>query len=280
MKIATHTSPDLDAIGAFWLLKRFHPDFKDAEIAFVPAGQTAADADAVVDTGGEYHPSRLRFDHHHFANPSETSATALVFGTLNLVDEPLERLVALITDGDGRNISDARVRASYDVGIHALVAQWRSDRMPDAEIVERASFLLDTLYARYQRIDAAAREYEEKAVWKSADNEVILLVDAPASATWYAYEREHKIVIFCSQMEHTVAVGANRHPESLVHLGEVVECILARDDIPDAVREELQRWYRHPAGFFTGRGSLKSPDPTPCALETIMKIADLIDEYV
>lgn len=37
--IVTHTSPDWDAIGSVWLLKKFLPGWDRAEIEFVPAGQ-------------------------------------------------------------------------------------------------------------------------------------------------------------------------------------------------------------------------------------------------
>jgi len=37
--IVTHTSPDWDAIGSVWLIKKFLPGWKDAVIEFVPAGE-------------------------------------------------------------------------------------------------------------------------------------------------------------------------------------------------------------------------------------------------
>jgi hypothetical protein len=36
--IVTHTSPDWDAIGSVWLLKRFLPGWQDAVVEYVPAG--------------------------------------------------------------------------------------------------------------------------------------------------------------------------------------------------------------------------------------------------
>ncbi|MEK7092362.1 MAG: hypothetical protein AAB907_01925 [Patescibacteria group bacterium] len=37
--IITHTSPDLDAITSVWIVKRFLPEWHDALVEFVPAGQ-------------------------------------------------------------------------------------------------------------------------------------------------------------------------------------------------------------------------------------------------
>ena len=36
--IVTHNSPDWDAITAVWLIKRFLPNWENAEVQFVPAG--------------------------------------------------------------------------------------------------------------------------------------------------------------------------------------------------------------------------------------------------
>lgn len=37
--IVTHTSPDWDAIGSVWVLRKFLPGWQDSLVAFVPAGQ-------------------------------------------------------------------------------------------------------------------------------------------------------------------------------------------------------------------------------------------------
>lgn len=37
--IVTHTSPDWDAIGSVWVIRKFLPGWHDADVAFVPAGQ-------------------------------------------------------------------------------------------------------------------------------------------------------------------------------------------------------------------------------------------------
>lgn len=37
--IVTHSSPDIDAITSVWVIKRFLPNWHDASVAFVPAGQ-------------------------------------------------------------------------------------------------------------------------------------------------------------------------------------------------------------------------------------------------
>ncbi|OGQ40789.1 MAG: hypothetical protein A2W61_07265 [Deltaproteobacteria bacterium RIFCSPLOWO2_01_44_7] len=38
--IVTHASPDLDAISSIWLIRRFLPGWEDAQVKYVPAGET------------------------------------------------------------------------------------------------------------------------------------------------------------------------------------------------------------------------------------------------
>ena len=64
--IVTHYSPDLDAIASVWLIKKFLPNWQDAQIRFAPAGKTfegqIVDSDPTflhVDTGMGF------LDHHH-----------------------------------------------------------------------------------------------------------------------------------------------------------------------------------------------------------------------
>ncbi|MEN9407001.1 MAG: hypothetical protein RLZZ455_217 [Candidatus Parcubacteria bacterium] len=49
--IVTHASPDWDAIGSVWLLKRYLPGWNDAAIRFVPAGQRMEGSMLVGDAG-------------------------------------------------------------------------------------------------------------------------------------------------------------------------------------------------------------------------------------
>lgn len=114
--IVTHHSPDLDAIGAVWMLKTFdNQHFADAKVAFVDPGRTISESELTelnwqredfeeivhVDTGlGE-------FDHHQADRGMQhLSATSLTYDHVCRVhperkaDLALQQLVAVITDMD------------------------------------------------------------------------------------------------------------------------------------------------------------------------------------
>lgn len=111
--LVTHHAPDLDAIGAVWLFKRFYAQhYAHAKVAFVNAGEEISYEEAQelgfqmhevthVDTGmGE-------FDHHQpDRGLQHLSATLLVYKHILKIhpdlakDETLKTIVDFITDGD------------------------------------------------------------------------------------------------------------------------------------------------------------------------------------
>ncbi|KKP53042.1 MAG: hypothetical protein UR42_C0001G0009 [Candidatus Roizmanbacteria bacterium GW2011_GWA2_33_33] len=104
--IVTHLSPDLDAIASVWLIKKYFPDWNNAQIKFVPSGTTLddqlpdSDKNIIhVDTG------MGKFDHHQ--TNDYTSATKLVYKYLvgrDLIEEKeiksLEKIVEYVNSTD------------------------------------------------------------------------------------------------------------------------------------------------------------------------------------
>ena len=106
--VVTHLNPDQDAVCSVWLVKRFFPGWEEAQVKFVPAGETLdqkspdADKDIIhVDTG------LGKFDHHVTDDKSKCAA-ALVAAEIKisgyvkdkLILEALERMTAVVLDVD------------------------------------------------------------------------------------------------------------------------------------------------------------------------------------
>src|SRR3989338_531347 len=149
--IVTHIFPDLDAIASIWLLIRFHPEFNEVDLEFVPAGTTyqnlAVDSDPTVihvDTG------MGQFDHHQLE--AKTCAAELVFNHLKSQkfitlkhQSALERLVKLIVEID--NFDDCFWPESsadrYNVGLSEIINNLKiSGRLNDKELVYQGLILL------------------------------------------------------------------------------------------------------------------------------------------
>lgn len=270
--IVTHTSPDFDAIGAVWLLSRF-ADMNDHEIGYVNTGNPDKamldSADAVVDTGREYDPARLRFDHHQLSgrDSADTCAAMMVYawlwdrGTVRSDYKAIKPIVDLILSGDTGRTGDG-ADWSRRVGIHALLSALKARKASDAELMAAGLSWLDLLASHAIAAQAARAQLDQHCIYKSDDRLVWALAGAPQGATYAAFEAGARIVIFSSTTPESVAVGVMRGGEGQEpHCGELVQkaAYLAQPPLSD----ELNTWFCHPAGFFAGRGTAKAPDPRP-----------------
>lgn len=279
--IVSHTSPDWDSIGATCLLMRYGGDLLPASTwpEFVNTGSpdplVLEKAAAVVDTGRIYDPGTLRFDHHQVTNLP--CATALVFGYLierRLVPAYLEPIVSLIDDGDnGRE----GARQSAKIGLHAMLGAYKRLGKSDRAVLEWGCEQLDLIAASLEYKDAARRKLESCLAWQSDDGLVVAVGGGDASVTSATHELlGARLAVFVNEEAlsdggTTWAVGVQRLGGAEMtepHVGNLVEQVLLDDWIaPEAlvlpIREELGRWFRHPAGFFAGRGTRKAPNPTP-----------------
>lgn len=291
MYIVTHTSPDFDAIGAVWLLQRFG-GLEDADVRFVNTGSpdpaVLAEATAVVDTGREYDPERLRFDHHQLpgAEANATCAAFQVFQHLAPNGELvyLAPLNALILNGDtgGRNYGAEWSRLT---GIHALLAVRKARKANDLALLAWGMAVLDDLAEHLKAHYEARATLDAHTVYRSSDGLLVALRDAPPHATSAAYENGARLVLFQSSGEGTNAIGIMRAGEwrepscKALILGILND---AECDVPGSIRWdsaayiELASWYLHEAGFFAGRGTAKAPDPRPIDAD-LADIARAID---
>ena len=75
--VVTHTSPDMDAITSVWLVKKFLPNWADASVKFVPAGDriSARSLSHVSDD------ARLRNSENQSLNSSSLSKSRIQSGT-------------------------------------------------------------------------------------------------------------------------------------------------------------------------------------------------------
>lgn len=153
--IVTHLSVDLDAIGSAWLIKRFLPDWKDADLAFVPAGTTFQNKPA------DENPSILhvdtglgKFDHHQTSDRALCAAKK-VFDYLiekKYVEtsdrEALSRVINFIVIDD--NFLDVFWQDAssdiYDFELHRLIDGLKVIKARDDERCRVGFELLDAAF--------------------------------------------------------------------------------------------------------------------------------------
>lgn len=300
--IVSHFHPDLDSIAATWLLKRFYPPLHDAAFVMVNTGAPDADillaATAVVDTGKEFDPERLRFDHHHLEGEAAngTSATWQVFQFLLSQGRHithLSQLAALVMAGDtGKN--DYGAEWSRINGIHALLSGFyrtldknHDDYTNDQRVMLYGFEVLDTLNLSLKARQDASVNLRDHVVYTGKDDLVWAIRDGGEGATFAAFEAGARLVVFQGNTDGDTsnAIGIMRGGEwNHPNVGELVRTICeVLDDGHSAFTSndtemlvELESWFKHPAGFFSGRGTRKAPDPRPVTVD-LVEIAELID---
>lgn len=184
--IVTHQAPDLDAITSAWLLKRFLPDWQNAELKFVPAGQRIEGAYAqkgeaveIIDGHETVHvdTGMGRLDHHQL-DDRETCAAQIVFdyvkaNSANILTqnvhktEAVGRLVDLIVDNDQfQEIYYPEPMADfYEFSLQGIVDGFKM-RHP-AEDQKCADFVMDCLddiLHNFENRIWAEEEIKEKGV--------------------------------------------------------------------------------------------------------------------
>ena len=290
--IVTHVAPDWDAIASVWLLKNYNG--MNHDIKFVNTGnpdpEIMANASAVVDTGGVLHPATLRFDHHQLPPQycNATSAAMQVWEYLDLMHPGkvthLKPLIELIYHGDTGQRSVDYI-ASERLGLHAMLDGFdRKRENADMEAYWFGSRLLHALASTLRAREMAKQMLESHTVFRSSDGLLVAVTNAPQEVTEEAFNQGAHVVLFTRSFEtpegtsHAIGVWRNAKATQ-PHLGNIVQAAADRlladgmTDSPDAndktlaIYRELNTWYKHPAGFYSGRGNEKAPCLTPVGVD-------------
>ncbi len=158
--MATHQSPDMDAIGGIWLLSRFG-GFTNHSVEFVNTGTPdpaiLANANAVVATGKIYDVATFRFD----PLPGKTCAAKQIYDVLrhHVELEYLEPVINLILAGDS---ASPEADESQILGLHGLLAGYKKIGLPsDIEVLYFGFSLLDTIESNLRHREIARIEKGE-----------------------------------------------------------------------------------------------------------------------
>ena len=275
MTIVAHKTPDLDAIAATWLLKRFLPNWQDAELAYVPAGKTLrnepVDHDPHVwhvDTGFG------RLDHHQ--SDADTCAAKKVYEYLQTEishgeiweDEALARIVEVVNFFDHfKEVLLPDPNADYHVFQAVSIIDGFKVLYPenDQQIAEHGFAILDAIY----------KVMQEK-VWAE---EIIAADGIPFTSKWgkaIAFETLNDAVLKVSQkMGYLVVVRKDPHKKYIRIKG------MPGTEIDfTAAYERLQKmdpeatWYLHSSKKILLNGTTKNPDmrPTKLSLNEIIEV--------
>jgi hypothetical protein len=284
--IVTHHAPDLDAIGATWILKRFDAKkYTNAKLAFVNPGSTIS-MDEATELGFELHnvthvdTGLGRFDHHQPDKGSQRlSATMLVHQYVtandpNLEhDEALETITEFVTEIDHfEEIYWPEAGSSrYAFMIHELIRGIEfSDPHNDESQMQFGLQCLDSAYATLTQQIKAKEIISEKGQEFTIDRDnkkvkCLALLTRNDDTLKIAQKQGFDLVIRKDTKLGNIRIKVR--PDSDIILKPLYDIIKIKD--PKAT------WFYHPGGKMLLNGSRKKKDqkPSELSIDEVIKIA-------
>lgn len=273
--IVTHISPDQDAIGSSWLIKRYLPEWESAEHAFVPAGQTLDGKDPDADPNIIHVDTGLgKFDHHQLTE--RTSATKRVFDYLaeeGYIKEKdliaIEHMVLFITEID--NFGEVHFQdpnsTRYAFCLHEFIYPLRSQLTSDTELVSMVFLILDSILFTVKNNIKAEEEMKEGLILKTKWGKTLVMETKNEAAIKYALKSGYELVI--RKDPESGHVRIKTLPDEKYDLTKLYKKILKVDG--------KASWFLHSSKNMLLNGSSKAPDSVPSGL-SLKRIVEIVKE--
>lgn len=273
--IVTHISPDFDGIPAIWLLKKFHPKFADAKIAYVPAGSTLnnepvdSNPDIVhVDTG------MGRFDHHQ--SDDFTCGAKLVYewlieeGYIRRDDEAMARLIEVVTEldhgWDNWKWSEA-ASDRWEFCLPNILVGWKIlYSRQDEDYIAWTMRALEAVYKILQQKAAAEKELERATKFATRWGEGLALESDNGMMLDLGIKRGLALIVTRDPKKGFVRItGSNKYNVDLTQAYEEFRKL-----------DPAATWFLHASKVLLRNGSTRNPTmvPTKLKLEEVVKVLE------
>ncbi len=265
--IVTHKWLDLDAVASVWLVRRFLPNWHNAEVQFVAAGKTLNNEPVDsnpnilhVDTG------KGKFDHHQDKQKKKkNSAAQKIFLYLiknNIVSksdtEVLERIVNLVTFFDNflEITFDDPAHDRYDMLLHQLIEALNIKLQNDRKVLEIGLTLMDALFILIKNKVRAEKELKKGYVFQTKWGKAIAVESHNEEVIRLGLKLGYTIVMRKDPKKGYLRIKAS--PISEVDLTKPYEIFKKMD--PNAT------WFLHSTKKMLLNGSAKNPGAKPTKL--------------
>ncbi len=279
--IVTHHSPDLDAIGAVWILKRFNAqEYADAKIAFINPGERITKQEAAQYDAGLHEVTHVdtglgKFDHHQPERAQEnTSAAKLTYEYVCQVhpdlkdDKALKRVVEFITEIDHfQEIHWPEAdHLRYVFMIHELIRghEMSPNHNDESQLHFGLECLNNAYYAMGQTIKANEIIREEGRNFSLGQISCLGIETGNSDTVKQAQKQGYGLVVRKDPGQGHIRIKVR--PDADIILKSLYEKIKEVDDEGS--------WYYHPAGKMLLNGSQKKHDlvPSPLSLKQVIKL--------
>lgn len=271
--IVTHFNPDLDALTAVWLIKRFFPGWKEAEVKFLPPGKYTID-DRPVDSD----PNVLyvdmgsgKFDHHH-TNDFICAATLVweeIKKETGKEDEAIERLVEIVNQVDhAHDLTWPEAdNDRHELMLHMVLEGFKrvgSDEETSQRIIDFGMKALDGAWKILQEKVKAEKELEEGKEFKTRWGKAIALETRNDGVLFLGEKKGYCLVARLDTKNGHLKIYARW--DMKVDLTKAYEEFKRKDPKP--------KWFLHISKAILMNGTLSQPEykPTKLSLEEIIEI--------
>ncbi len=271
--VVAHLSADVDALAAIWLVRKFMPDFAEANLAFIAQGTTFKDKPVDSDPNVIHVDTGLgKFDHHQ--NNEDTCAAKKVFQYLrdndmirDRFDEPLERMTDVINDIDHFRESSWPNPDSdiYEFSIVSIIEGMKIRLQDDYYLAVMAESIFDGILQTFSNKIQAEKEIEKGMIFKSYWGKTLALNSESDEAGQLAQKKGYDMVIRKSPRRNHLKIKLS--PSSKKTLKKLDKLVREAD--------KKAYWFYHASGHMLISGSSKTPDITPSNL-TLNEVVEII----
>ncbi len=270
--IVTHLRPDFDAAASVWMIRKYFPDFANAQVVFVPAGKTYQDMPADSDDKVVHVDTGLgRFDHHHLSEQTSATKRILDFLRQNRLlktghPEALDRLVDLtvVIDNFGE-VNFPEPRADYhELSLYQLLEGYKYIEPDDQTVLEYALTAVESLYTILKQKVRAEKELKKGEEIRINDTRALVLETPVEDSMTLAQKAGYQLVIRRDPRSGRIRIKAR--PDTDIDLIKVYGKLTLKDG--------HHSWYYHSSGKMILNGSSKNPTmrPTRLTLKEVVKI--------
>lgn len=270
--IVTHQSVDLDAITSCWLIKRFLPDWKDAELTFIPAGSTFDDIPPDLKPSIIHVDTGLgQFDHHQ--TDEYTSASKRVYEYLvgkshipSKFQKALDKLITIVNDLDHFGEVNYPEAASdrYDFLLSQIIEGLKTPLHDDKKITEMGFILLDAVFQILKNKVKAEETIKEGFVFHSKWGKSLAIESKNEEAVKLALKSGFKFIVKKDPDRGNARIKTI--PDKKLDLTPLYNKIKRYD--------KKGTWFLHVSKNMLLNSSSKNPNfvPTPLTLQKLIEI--------
>ncbi len=199
--IVSHIRPHLDEVAAAWMLKKYLPECRDADLGFIPTGKDGGKKDVEPDkiyVG----VGRGPFDEHK--GDENDCAASLVFKHLlerkipidGLQLRGLAKLVEWVREGDLG--LQGRV-PNRTFGVHSILAYHRNIAGGDQAVMNLGFALCDALLASQMDVAQLEEDWDKRTEFESVYGPAVAYVSSCRDQDSFAYQHGFELVVYVNK---------------------------------------------------------------------------------